>query len=472
MGRKDDNPIPTGRVRRTAKVAGLAGGQAARNYATKAANLTRDEEGRRAAAARRQAEAAEQILEVLGNMKGAAMKVGQIASFIDTGAFPEESRERVQAKLAELRDSAPRVPFKDMRRVIEDDLEEPLDEVFSSFDEEAIAAASIGQVYRASLPAARGDGPDRQVAVKVQYPGVAAAVRSDLQNLGLIMQAAKRIAPGMDVKAMTAEIRERIGDELDYEHEAQSQRAFAREWRGHPFVVVPDVVTSLSRPRVLVTEWVDGLGFEEIRKLGAADRDRFGEIVFRFFFGSLHRTGHFSGDPHPGNYKLMADGRVAFLDFGMTKKVGREHLDAEVEAIRLGMDGDAEGLHAQLATMGFFAADDPVLSPQAVLDHFRAVTAWYTTDGERTLDRELVSKVLIDFGDPRSDYWEQMKRQTMPPGRDARPPHGGVDARRARPARRHGQLVSHRARVALRRSAFHARSESSRPSTSAGRAAA
>jgi predicted unusual protein kinase regulating ubiquinone biosynthesis (AarF/ABC1/UbiB family) len=413
VSRKDDKPIPTGRVRRTAKVAGLAGGQAARNYATKAANLTRDEEGRRAAADRRQAEAAEQILEVLGNMKGAAMKVGQVASFIDTGAFPEESRERVQAKLAELRDSAPRVPFKEMRRVMEDDLEAPLREVFSDFDEEAIAAASIGQVYRASL---RDDeGAERQVAVKVQYPGVAAAVRSDLQNLGLIMQAAKRIAPGMDVKAMTAEIRERIGDELDYEHEAQSQRAFAREWRGHPFVVVPDVVTSLSRPRVLVTEWVDGLGFEEIRKLPDDERNRFGEIVFRFFFGSLHRTGHFSGDPHPGNYKLMPDGRVAFLDFGMTKKVSREHLDAEVKAIRLGVEGDAEGLHAQLARMGFFDAADEQLSPAAVLDHFRALTDWYTTDGVRTLNREFVSKVLIDFGDPRSAYWEQMKRQTMPP---------------------------------------------------------
>ena len=410
MARKEDKPIPTGRVRRTAKVAGLAGGQAARNYATKAANLTRDQQARRAAAERRQTEAAEQILDVLGNMKGAAMKVGQVASFIDTGVFPEESRERIQAKLAELRDSAPRVSFKTMRKVIEDDLEEPLEEVFSEFEEHAIAAASIGQVYRAKL---RSGG--RPVAVKVQYPGVAAAVRSDLQNLGLIMQAVKRIAPGMDAKAMTAEIRERVTDELDYELEAQSQRAFARQWRGHPFVVVPDVVTALSRERVLVTEWVEGLGFEEVRELAAAERDRFGEIVFRFFFGSLHRTGHFSGDPHPGNYKLMADGRVAFLDFGMTKRVSRAHLDEEVAAIRLGIEGDAEGLHAQLARMGFFDADDPRVPPADILEHFRSVTGWYTTDGERTLDRALVGKVLIDLGDPRSEYWELMKRQTFPP---------------------------------------------------------
>ena len=409
MARNEENRIPTGRLRRTAKVAGLAGGQTARNYATKAANLARREDGRREAAERRQAEAAEQILEVLGNMKGAAMKAGQVASFIDTGAFPEESRERIQAKLAELRDSAPRVSFKQMRRVMEDDLGQKIGDAFAEFDEDAIAAASIGQVYRATLH----DG--REVAVKVQYPGVAAAVRSDLQNLGIIMRVAKRIAPGMDAKAMTAEIRERLSDELDYEHEAQSQRAFAREWRDHPFIVIPDVVSSLSRERVLVTEWVDGLGFEQVRELPAPDRDRFGEIVFRFFFGSLYRNGHFSGDPHPGNYKLMADGRVAFLDFGMTKRLSRAHLEAEVAALRLGMEGDAAGLHAQLASIGFFDASDPQLSPEAVLEHFRAVTAWYTEDWVITLDRALVAQVLVDFGDPRSEHWELMKRETMPP---------------------------------------------------------
>jgi predicted unusual protein kinase regulating ubiquinone biosynthesis (AarF/ABC1/UbiB family) len=409
VARDRDTSIPTGRIRRTAKVAGLAGGQTARNYATKAANLGRDEEGRQQAAARRQAEAAEQILEVLGNMKGAAMKVGQVASFIDTGAFPEEFQARIEAKLAELRDSAPRVPFEDMRKVVEDELEGPLGEFFAEFDEDAVAAASIGQVYRAKLHDAR------DVAVKVQYPGVAAAVRSDLQNLGLLMRVAKRIAPGMDAKAMTEEMRERVSDELDYEQEAQSQRAFARAWRGHPFIFIPDVVTSLCRERVLVTEWIDGLGFEEVRELPAPERDRFGEILFRFYFGSLYRNGHFSGDPHPGNFKLMEGGRVGFLDFGMTKKVSREHLDNEIEAIRLAMHADAKTLFDHLAAMGFYDADDPTLSPEAVLRHFRDVTHWYLEDRAITLDRPLVQQVLIDFGDPRSEHWELMRRETMPP---------------------------------------------------------
>jgi predicted unusual protein kinase regulating ubiquinone biosynthesis (AarF/ABC1/UbiB family) len=401
--------LPKGRVRRAAKVGRLAGEQTARGYATKAANLTRSEQGRRAAAERRQMEAAEQIVDVLGQMKGAAMKVGQVASFIDTGAFPPEFQERMQEKLAALRDAAPRVSFEQMRKVIESDLGESLEEVFAEFGEEAVAAASIGQVYRARLH----DG--REVAVKAQYPGVAQAVRSDLQNLGLIMRVAKRIAPGMDAKAMTRELKERLSEELDYEHEAQSHRAMARAWRGHPFVFVPDVLTRLCSEHVLVTEWVDGIGFEEVRAMDQGTRDRFGEIVFRFFFGSLYRNGHFSGDPHPGNQMLMADGRVAFLDFGMSKRLSREQVDAEIAAIRAGLDGDAATLHALMAEIGYFDVDDERIAPEALLAQCLDAIAWYAEDGERTLDRELVTRVLVEAGDPRSSHWEMMKHQTIPP---------------------------------------------------------
>ena len=401
--------IPTGRVRRAAKVGRLAGGQTARGYVTKAANLTRSADRRRAAAERRQLEAAEQIFEVLGQMKGAAMKVGQVASLLDTGAFPPEFQERVQAKLAELREAAPRVPFERMREVVEHDLGEPLESAFAEFGDEAVAAASIGQVYRARLH----DG--RDVAVKVQYPGVAQAVRADLQNLGLIMRVAKRIAPGMDAKAMTREIRERLTDELDYEHEAQQHRAFARSWRGHPFIFVPPVVTDLCSEHVLVSEWVDGKGFDEVTAMDRETRDRFGEILFRFFFGSLYRNGHFSGDPHPGSYRLMDDGRVAFIDFGMTKRVSRADLEAEVSAIRAAMDGDAAELHRRLGAMGFFDPADDHITPEAVCDHFHDVTAWYIEDREVTVTRDLVARVLIDFGDPRSRHWQLMRRETMPP---------------------------------------------------------
>src|SRR5436305_11593380 len=341
-------------------------------------------------------------------MKGVAMKVGQVASFIDVGGMPPEAQDLFQQKLAELRDAAPQVSFKDMRKVVEDDLGEPLGEAFAEFEEDAVAAASIGQVYRARLP----DG--RRVAVKVQYPGVAQAVRADLQNLGLLLRIAKRMAPGLDVKGIGQEIRDRLTEELDYEHEAQSQRAMARAWRGHPFVVVPDVVTSLSRERVLVTEWVDGTGFAEVKELPQDERDRFAEIVFRFFIGSLWRTGFFSGDPHPGNYLLMDDGRVALLDFGMTKKLSFERLSAEREFVRAALGGDTEGFYERVLEHGHYKPGDESISPERVMRHATALTAWEREDREFTISRDYIAQLLVDSGDPRSEYWDMMRRGTLP----------------------------------------------------------
>src|SRR5271165_5914546 len=315
---RESEKIPTSRARRTATVATLAASEAIKQFGTRAANVTRGDEASDEAMARRQLETAKQIVAALGTMKGAAMKLGQAMSFLDVGLVPEQHREEFQRELAKLRDAAPTVSFKQMRRVIEEDLEAPISEVFSSFEEEPIAAASIGQVYRATLV----DG-GREVAVKVQYPGVASAVRADLQNLDIIMRLLKRMTPGMDVKAVAEEIRERIGEELDYELEAQNQRSLSRIFAGHPFIVVPDVVSSLSRERVLVSEFVEGVGFEVLRERPQAERDRIGEIVFRFFLGCLYRHRQFSGDPHPGNFLLLADGRMAFLDFGLFKRLRR-----------------------------------------------------------------------------------------------------------------------------------------------------
>jgi predicted unusual protein kinase regulating ubiquinone biosynthesis (AarF/ABC1/UbiB family) len=353
-------------------------------------------------------ESAEHIVDVLGEMKGAAMKLGQLASFMDVSGLPTDAREGFQAKLATLRDSAPQVPFKEMQKVIEQDLDDRLSELFSEFDQDAVAAASVGQVYRARLH----DG--REVAVKVQYPRVAAAVRADLQNLRLILSAMRRFAPGLDAKAIASEVRERTLEELDYEHEAQAQRTFARRWRGHPFIVVPDVVTELSRERVLVSEWIDGVGFEEVMKLDQEERDRFGEIVFRFFFGSLYRFGQFSGDPQPGNYLLLADGRVAFIDFGMTKHVGPEHVEAELDILRAGLEGDTVAVHDSLADLGFFDTNDPRFDPERLLDQVRALNGWYANDEEFTITQEYISRVMIDAGDPRSEYWDMMKNETVP----------------------------------------------------------
>ncbi len=405
---EDARSIPAGRIRRTAKVGGLLGAEVARSYVTKAANIVRSEDDRKAANGRRRLEAAEHIVDVLGQMKGAAMKVGQVASFIDLQGLPTEELDGFQAKLAELRDSSPRASFKDMKKVIEDDLGDRISNLFAEFDPDAVAGASIGQVYRARLR----DG--REVAVKVQYPRVAAAVRADLQNLGLLLRAAKRFAPGLDSRAMASEMRERITEELDYEHEAQAQRAFARRWRGHPFIVIPGVVTELCRERVLVTEWVDGISFEEVKSAPQATRDRVGEIVFRFFFGSLYRFGQFSGDPHPGNFLLLSDGRVAFIDFGMTKTVPHAAVETELGVLRAALEEDAEAVHAGLAALGFFDPDDPRFDPARVLAHVRALNAWYANDEPVMLTPAYVSRLLLDAGDPRSEYWDVMKNETMP----------------------------------------------------------
>jgi predicted unusual protein kinase regulating ubiquinone biosynthesis (AarF/ABC1/UbiB family) len=400
--------IPTTRVGRTAKIGGLAAGQAIRQAGTRAANVARSEEGRSAALEKRHIEAAEQIVDALGTMKGAAMKIGQVMSFLDVGLVPEEYREEFQLKLAKLRDAAPTVTFKDMSRVIVAELGEPLREVFDEFDEEPIAAASIGQVYRAKLH----DG--REVAVKVQYPGVAAAVRADMQNLGLILRLAKRIAPGMDPKAIGEEIRSRIGEELDYELEAQNQRALARIFRDHPFIVIPDVVTSLSHERIMVSEYVHGAGFEELKTRPQDERDRIAEMIFRFYFSCLYRHGQFSGDPHPGNSMLLDDGRMAFFDFGLFKRMPPGTVDLEINVARAIIEGDTETIMRLGTEVGFFR-DPEKFNPDRVLAHFQAATSWYTADRDIELRPEYATQVLIDMSDPRSEYFGYLRQESAPP---------------------------------------------------------
>ncbi|HEY4997449.1 MAG TPA: AarF/ABC1/UbiB kinase family protein [Solirubrobacteraceae bacterium] len=407
---RENEKIPTSRVRRTATVATLAASEAVKQFGTRAANVTRGEEAAEEAMARRQLETAKQIVAVLGTMKGAAMKLGQVMSFLDVGLVAEEHRDEFQRELAKLRDAAPTVSFKQMKRVIEEDLEEPISSVFASFEEEPIAAASIGQVYRATL---KDDG--REVAVKVQYPGVAGAVRADLQNLDMIMRLLKRMTPGLNVKAITEEIRERIVEELDYELEAQNQRSLARIFAGHPFIVVPEVIGSLSRERVMVSEFVTGIGFEELKGRSQAERDRLGEIVFRFFLGCLYRHRQFSGDPHPGNFMLLEDGRVAFLDFGLFKRMETEPVELELAAQRAVSEGDAGKLHELMASNGFLPDPDRV-DPDHLLAFVTDAIWWYTTADEVVrLTPEIATQVMIESSDPRSSHFRQMRHQDIRP---------------------------------------------------------
>ena len=400
--------MPTSRVGRTARIGRLAAGQAVRQAATHAANVARSRESAQVALEKRHVEAAEQIVTALGTMKGAAMKLGQVMSFLDVGLVPEEYREEFQARLAALRDAAPKVSFREMRKVIEEELDDELDDVFARFDETPIAAASIGQVYRARLH----DG--REVAVKVQYPGVAAAVRADMANLGLIMRLIKRLAPGIDAKGVAEEIRLRIDEELDYELEAQNQRSLARIFRGHPFIVVPDVVTRLSRERVIVMEFVEGTGFEQLKERPQEERDRLGEIIFRFYFGCMYRHHQFSGDPHPGNSLLLRDGRMAFLDFGLFKRLPAEVAERELAMVRHSLEERPHELAADLRDAGF-VLESARYSDEQLLEQFRDLTWWYTTDAEIMLEPEIATQVMMDMSDPRSRHFSQMRHESLPP---------------------------------------------------------
>jgi predicted unusual protein kinase regulating ubiquinone biosynthesis (AarF/ABC1/UbiB family) len=407
MTRPDDTSIPTGRIRRTAQVGSVVGTQGARYAGTRARNVARSAEAAGEALDQRHMEAARRMVETLGRMKGAAMKIGQLASFIDTEFLPPEYRELYQQELGKLRTSAPPMAWEKVRSVLDEEWEEPVEELFERFDQEAAAAASIGQVHRAVLC----DG--REVAVKIQYPGVAEAIRADMQNAGLILRLAKALAPGLDAKAAAAELKERVLEELDYEFEAQNQRAFARGYRGHPFIYVPDVVTRLSTGRVLVSEWVDGLGFEEVKQLPQEERDRFGEVVFRFCFGSIYHLQHFNADAHPGNYLLMADGRVAFLDFGMTKHLDEEQIELEIAALEAIFDDDPEQLRVALHDLGFLR-DPKKVDAELLMDHVLAVGGWYMEDRDVTIDSQRVMQAIAAVSDPRSDFYRLMRRENVP----------------------------------------------------------
>ena len=403
----DDTSIPKGRIRRTAQVGSVVGTQGARYAGTRAANLTRSPEEAADALERRHLEAAQRMVATLGKMKGAAMKIGQLASFIDTEFLPPEYRELYQDQLATLRTQAPTMPWKDVHKVLQEEWEEPCEELLEDIEHEAAAAASIGQVHRAVLP----DG--RRVAVKIQYPGVAEAIAADMQNAGLILRMAKALAPGLDAKAAADELRERVMEELDYELEAQSQRSFARGYRDHPFIHVPDVVTRLSTRRVLVSEWVDGAGFEEVKALPQAERDRFGEIVFRFCFGSIFHLQHFNADAHPGNYLLMPDGKVAFLDYGMTKHLDKDQIELEITALEAIFDGDPERLRVALHDLGFLNNPKKVDAEQ-LMEHVKTVGGWYMEDREVTVDSERVMAAIAAVSDPRSEFYRLMRRENLP----------------------------------------------------------
>lgn len=394
-----DRAIKSSRIRRAATITGAAAGVAAREATARAIRTTgAGSEASRAAASRQQLKSAAALVKVLGNMRGAAMKVGQTLSAVDLGLVPEEIRPQFQEILAALQHDARPVSFKSIEKVLKEDLEGPVSEHFADLDREPLAAASIGQVHRGLLH----DG--REVAVKVQYPGIAEAIHADMQNLRLGLKLLSVIAPGIDTGAIAQEIRERISQELDYELEATNHRAMARAYSNpahpHPFIVVPDVVTSLCRERVLVSELVDGARFATVRDTATpAERNRIAEVLIRFYINGPLRHRLLNGDPHPGNSLFLADGRVAFIDFGFFKTLSDAEVSQLIASTRATYEHDADALFDVIAGLGALPEDRRLAAP--FLENYEAIFGWLLRDGEITVDGAVTGAMMRSYNSMR-----------------------------------------------------------------------
>jgi predicted unusual protein kinase regulating ubiquinone biosynthesis (AarF/ABC1/UbiB family) len=366
--------IRRGRLARGLPLAGLAARQGVGRLAGK---LTRDEQKQLDRFTRE----AERYVAVLGDMKGVAMKVGQLLSFLDAGAIPAQYRAVYQQIIGSLQADAPPMAFETMRDVVELELGRPVDQVFAWIGEGPMAAASIGQVHAARLP----DG--REVVVKVQYPGVGEAIRADLQNTELIASLASfgaKLSPikiTADPTAIAEEITDRVSEELDYRIEAANQAEFLSHYEGHPFIRIPSVVPELSTERVLVMDHHDALRWTAALEQPQALKDTWGEVINRFVYGSLYGFGAFNADPHPGNYLFHEDGGVTFLDFGCVKRFAPDQVVA-MRRISTAVfeDEDAEGLFQCFMDLGCIAPGSK-LEPQRVFDWWAPI--WDPAGGDQ-----------------------------------------------------------------------------------------
>ena len=349
----------------------------------------------------RELKTAEQIADRLGQMKGALMKLGQMASYLDEG-LPEPLR----LALAQLQSNAPPMSFELAKGAIERELGQPLERLFVTFDPEPIAAASIGQVHRAIIVDPK-TGQERAVAVKVQYPGVEAAIAADLRNTEMLGALLKQGFGGLDPSEMVEEIKSRITDELDYELEARNQRAFHEYYRDHPFFHVPEVIDELSSARVLTSELVVGATWQELLTWDQEERNLAAEAIFRFVFRSLYRFRAFNGDPHPGNYLFHGGGRVTFLDFGLVKHFTDQELRTFESMVKAAaIDHDDAAFRRIVESAGLLKPNAPIDTGE-VGTYFSQFYEPVRDDCEMTWTPEYSSSIVrhtFDRDSPISQY--------------------------------------------------------------------
>ncbi|MFZ4185584.1 ABC1 kinase family protein [Streptomyces pseudogriseolus] len=402
--------LPRKAVTRTAKLAALPLGFAGR--ATWGLGKRIVGESAELVGRELQQRTADQLFKVLGELKGGAMKFGQALSVFES-ALPEEVAGPYRAALTKLQEAAPPMPTRTVHGVLKERLGEDWQELFQSFDDKPAAAASIGQVHRAVWH----DG--REVAVKVQYPGAGEALLSDLNQLSRFARLLGPLVPGMDVKPLITELKDRVSEELDYGLEAQAQRAHAEEFAGDPDVIVPDVVHQSDQ--VLVTEWMDGTPLSEVIADGTeAQRDRAGQLLARFLFSGPARTGLLHADPHPGNFRLLPGGpggeddwRLGVLDFGTVDRLPGG-LPAPIgEALRMTLDGEAQAVYEMLCAEGF-VKESVELDPDAVLDYLSPIIEPARVEAF-TFTRGWMRGQAARIADVRSPAHQLAKQLNLPP---------------------------------------------------------
>jgi len=346
----------------------------------------------------------EDVVASLGNLKGAMMKLGQMASYLDLG-LPENAR----LTLAQLQTNAPPMSGDLAAAVIEEELGQHPDQLFAEWDPHPIASASIGQVHRAMTH----DG--HAVAVKVQYPGVAEAIDADLRTNDTMFSGLRMLFPGMDTLSITEELRDRLSEELDYELEASNQQKFADYFDGHPYVSVPQVLAAYSGRRVITSELAVGSTFDEVLEWSQEERDLVSETLFRFSFGSIYRLSAFNGDPHPGNYIFHGGGQITFLDFGLVKHFSPDD-DALFQSMieNIVVHRDIAGFRRDIESIGLLPIDDR-FSDELIGEYFQFFYDFVLEDREFTFNEEYSAAGVRQIFETGGDHGELKKVLNVPP---------------------------------------------------------
>ncbi|GAA1705646.1 AarF/ABC1/UbiB kinase family protein [Fodinicola feengrottensis] len=358
-----------------------------------------------AVAAEIQRRTADQLFSVLGQLKGGAMKFGQALSVFEA-AFPEEVAGPYRAALTKLQEAAPPLPARAVHEVLAEQLGPQWRRKFQEFDEKPAAAASIGQVHKAIW----ADG--REVAVKIQYPGAGPALINDLNQLARVARLFGAVQPGLDIKPLITELKSRVAEELDYQLEARATRAFAKAYDGDPEIVAPKVLAGADK--VLITEWIDGTPLSAIIADGTQEqRDRCGLLMGTLHFSAPTRAKLLHADPHPGNFRLLDDGRLGVLDFGAVARLPKGLPEPVGRLTRLALEGDADGVMEGLRAEGF-VPDSAHVDAEGILAYLRPMLEPLAVE-EFQFSREWLRSEARRIGDPRSPAYALGRQLNLPP---------------------------------------------------------